>query len=92
MSELIQDLVPDVRDEDGHLYRARVLGEARPDGMWVGWIEFRPHGGGQARRTPPETTQPNLSALRYWASGVEAVYLDGALERAIVGARTRQAG
>ena len=38
-----------------------------------------------------ETTQPNLEALRYWASGLEPVYLEGALERAIAGRRSDSA-
>ena len=81
---LIQRMSAKIADEDGHEYTARVLGEARGDGMWVGRIEFRPRGvGGQPLRTPVETTQPNLDALRYWASGLEPVYLEGALERAI---------
>jgi hypothetical protein len=32
--------------------------------------------------TDRETTQGSLAAVRYWASGISAVYLDGALERA----------
>jgi hypothetical protein len=29
-----------------------------------------------------ETTQPDRAALEYWASGIEPIYLDGALARA----------
>ena len=83
MSEVIAELSPTIHDEDGHPYAARVLGEERADGLWAGRIEFRPLSGGLPRRTGVETTQPNLGALRYWASGLEAVYLEGALERAI---------
>jgi hypothetical protein len=39
------------------------------------------------RRTRRETTQPSQKALTYWARGIEPVYLEGALERAIVNSR-----
>jgi hypothetical protein len=32
--------------------------------------------------TGVETTQPNAEALEYWASGLEQIYLEGALKRA----------
>ena len=52
--------------------------------VWEGWLEFAPLGGrGIVRRSQVETTQPNREALAYWASGIEPVYLEGALERAI---------
>ena len=90
MPLVILELSAHVTDEDGHPYTARVLGEQRPDGMWIGTIEFRPRGGsGQPRRTAAETTQPNRAALAYWATGLEPIYLEGALERAISGVRSR---
>lgn len=68
---------------DGSEYDAYVLGARRPDGTWEGWLEFvarsRPH---LRLRTPRETTQPDLIALGYWATGLEPVYLEGAIERA----------
>jgi hypothetical protein len=73
-----------VRDPDGHPYSATARGEQRADGTWIGWIDFMPlPAGGLVRSTPRETTQPNLPALRYWALGLEPVYLEGALARAI---------
>ena len=70
------------RDDDGHTYQARTVGREREDGTWIGWIEFTPRGGrGLRRRTDRETTQPNRLALRYWALGLDEVYLDGALKR-----------
>jgi hypothetical protein len=64
---------------------ARAMGRQRKDRtVWEGWLEFTPVGGrGIIRRSQIETTQPNREALAYWASGVEPVYLEGALERAI---------
>ncbi len=83
MDALVHEFRTAVRDADGHPYRARVLGRQRGDGTWIGWLEFSPRGsGGLVRRTQPETTQPSRDALRYWASGIEPTYLEGALERA----------
>ena len=83
MAELIHVCETEVRDAGGVTYRAAVHGEGRDDGTWVGWIEFRPAGGGEsARRTGQETSQPNRDALAYWASGLEPVYIDGAFSRA----------
>ena len=64
-------------------YMARALGLQRPDGTWEGWLEFTPEAGvGAVLTTAQETTQSDLKALEYWASGLEPVYLSGALERA----------
>jgi len=83
MNALIHEFTMRARDEDGHVYRARAFGSRRADGTWVRWIEFSPHDGGIVRRTRRETTQPSRDALLYWALGLDGVYLDGALERAI---------
>jgi len=82
MAELIQEFADAVRDARGNEYVASVYGEAR-GGTWEGWIEFRPlEGGGPVLRTGRETTQPDRGALEYWATGLEPVYLEGALARA----------
>jgi hypothetical protein len=83
--EIIHEFKGEIGDADGHTYTARALGRKRPGRtVWEGWLEFTPvGGGGMLRRGPVETTQPNREALAYWASGVEPVYLEGALERAI---------
>lgn len=85
VSILIHVFTTDISDPDGHLYTARALGRQRKDRtVWEGWLEFTPRGdGGMVRKGPIETTQPNREALAYWASGLEPVYLEGALERAI---------
>jgi hypothetical protein len=81
---LIHSFTGSIHDADGHAYRARALGRQRADRMWVGWLEFRPISSGMLlRRSPIETTQPNREALAYWASGLEPVYLEGALARAM---------
>ena len=64
-------------------YRARACGRERDDGTWEGWIEFVPEDGGRVLASARETTQPNLTDLEYWATGLTPVYLEGALERAL---------
>jgi hypothetical protein len=66
-------------------YRARACGSEMDDGLWQGWIEFTPFGGGAPMRSGRETTQPNRADLVYWATGLSTVYLEGALKRAIEG-------
>ena len=84
MDELVHEFRTPVRDLDGHLYRVRAFGRDRRDGTWIGWLEFTPEGTGKVvRRTQRETTQPSLEAVRYWASGLEPVYLEGAVVRAV---------
>ena len=61
-------------------YRVRVYAEKRKN-VWIGWIEFRPKRG-KALKTGEETSQPTKKAVEYWATGLEPVYLEGALERA----------
>jgi hypothetical protein len=70
---------------DGKMYLARACGRNRPDGLWEGWIEFEREDGEVAVRTTRETTQPNRTDLAYWASGLTAVYLEGAFRRATEG-------
>jgi hypothetical protein len=83
MPEHIHTLSTPVRGGVGTTYEAHVLGERRSDGTWSGWLEFRPVGqSGRPLRTGQETTQPDRSALDYWAGGLEPVYLEGALARA----------
>lgn len=81
MTELIQTYTEVIRDSRGEEFTASAHGEEREGGTWEGWLEFRT-ASGEVRRTGRETTQPNLEALRYWASGLEPLYLDGAFARA----------
>ncbi len=80
MGELIQTYT-EVVVSGGVEYVASAVGAERADGTWEGWIEFRSEAG-DVRRTGRETTQPDRDALRYWASGLEPLYLDGAFARA----------
>jgi hypothetical protein len=69
-------------DATGLEYLVRIYGQPRADGTWVGWLEFVAVGAAAARRTDQETSQPNRGALAYWATGLEAAYLEGAFARA----------
>ena len=72
-----------VQDTSGNIYEVLIYGEPRPDGTWEGWLEFIPLSAElSSLRTERETTQPNLSALQYWATGLEPMYLAGAFQRA----------
>lgn len=64
---------------DGTIYDVNVCGEQRGN-VWHGWVEFQ--SGSVVLRTPTETTQSKFSDLEYWASGLDAVYFEGAFRRA----------
>jgi len=70
---------------DGTRWEARACGAAMTDGLWHGWLEFVPVGGGEVLRSPRETTQPNRTDAEYWATGLTDVYLQGALQRTLDG-------
>jgi hypothetical protein len=78
---LIHTFVDQFLDEGRRLWDVRVLGQERDDGTWIGWLEFSNPALG-IRRTDRETTQSNAEGLTYWATGLEPVYLQGALNRA----------
>lgn len=84
MEVLLEFQIP-VFATDGTAYGARACGGEAGDGTsrWHGWIEFVPVGGGATVRTPRETTQRNRADTAYWASGLTARYLEGALQRAL---------
>ena len=64
-------------------YIVRIFGEERPDETWIGWLEFHSADAKKlAMLTEQETSQPNRTALEYWADGLEPVYLEGAFARA----------
>ena len=74
-------LTPEIA-RGGSKYKVRVVGFQRDDGMWEGRLEFQ-DGSGTPLPTGHETTQPNLTDLKYWATGLEPIYLEGALQRAL---------
>jgi hypothetical protein len=78
--ELIHSFTTSVADETGRWWRATAYG--KPGGsLWLGWIVFT-NEAGETVETDIETRQPDRGALEYWATGVEPIYLDGALARA----------
>ena len=82
--ELVHERTIGLRDEDGVVYdRARIYGEPQDDGRWAAFIEFVSVDGSRVARTTRETTQRNASDVAYWATGLEAVYFEGALDRAL---------
>jgi len=83
MAELLQEYSTRVAGQDGTEYIVRSYGEERVDGTWAGWLEFSPTSAfREVLRTGQETSQPNKTAIEYWATGLEAIYFEGALERA----------
>lgn len=83
MAEVLVEFSDSVADSDGITYTARACGAEGDGGRWQGWIEFIPHDNGEPIRSGRETTQPNRTDTVYWATGLTAVYLQGALERAL---------
>ena len=81
MAELIHEFTAQVKDRQVGSYVAQAWGRRMDDGRWEGWLVFLPLARGFARRTGRETTQANLEALAYWVTGLELVYLEGALKR-----------
>jgi hypothetical protein len=84
MAYFIHEHTARVKAPDGTEYCARTYAAVRGDGTWNGWIEFVPaYGRGIVLSTGQETSQPDRKAVEYWAGGLEPVYLEGALARAL---------
>jgi len=83
MAEVIQRYTTQFQDENGLTYSVMARGERSASGTWEGWLEFYPVDKAKAvLLTGRETTQPDRSALAYWASGLEPLYFEGAFDRA----------
>jgi hypothetical protein len=83
MAEVFVTFTEPVVGPDGDTYFGRVCGGEMEDGRWQGWLEFEPADGSETLRSPRETTQPDRTDLAYWATGLTAVYLEGALNRTL---------
>jgi hypothetical protein len=83
MPETLHEIPVPFVGPDGLRYAVRVCGAERADGTWMAWLEFCPEIG-PIRRTDRETSQPNRDATLYWATGLEAIYLEGAFARSYV--------
>jgi len=90
MAETLAQFDALVRDRHGRLYAAKACGRERDDRLWEGWIEFESTETGETLRSFRETTQPNVTDVRYWATGLTPVYLEGALDRILTAAPPRQ--
>lgn len=84
VAEVLVQFTSAVAGPNGGSFTARACGRQMDDDRrWEGWIEFVPDSGGAALRTPRESVQPNRQDLHYWATGLTAAYLEGALSRAL---------
>jgi hypothetical protein len=83
MAEVLVEFSDVVITSGSRRYMARACGAPVASGQWQGWLEFIDVDSGDAVRSPRETTQPNRTDTVYWATGLTAVYLEGALNRAL---------
>ena len=84
MEHLVQERDLLISDGSGGIYdRVRVYAMPHTAGTWAGFIEFVGAGGTPDVRTDRETTQSTVAAVTYWATGLEPLYFEGALERAL---------
>jgi hypothetical protein len=79
---LVHEFAERMVAEDGELLAVRVFGQGRADGTWLGWLTFAALDGRRVKRTPRETTQSTREQVAYWATGLQASYLEGAFRRA----------
>jgi len=83
MAELLLSYGEPVINSNGR-YHARAIGRLAEDGMWDGWLEFEPlDEDGPVVVGAVESRQPEAHDLAYWATGLTAVFLEGALKRAL---------
>ena len=83
MAETLVVFDTPVGDRNNRLYHVKACGRQRDDRIWEGWLEFESIDTGEVIPTGRETTQPNVTDLQYWATGLTAVYLEGALQRTL---------
>lgn len=80
---IVHERLVSLEGGDGQTYAlVRVHADRLAGDTWEGWIEFLTETG-QRVVTDRETTQPSKDAVAYWATGLEPVYLEGALARAV---------
>jgi len=82
--ELVHERDISITDDTGRLYDCvRVYAQPQTGGTWAGILEFLPTDGGPAIRSARETTQSTSDGVVYWATGLEPIYFEGALARAL---------
>jgi hypothetical protein len=81
--ELVHERDIAITDDSGRLYDGlRVYAVSQTGGTWAGILEFLPADGSDPIRSARETTQSSPDGIAYWATGLQPIYFDGALERA----------
>jgi hypothetical protein len=83
MDTLFQQFERPIRDASGDTFLVFVQGRSRPHDTWEAWLVFERQRDARRFSTPVESTQPDASAILYWASGLTNTYLEGALDRAL---------
>ena len=83
MAEVLVEYTDVVLTVAERRYKAQACAAPVASGQWHGWLEFIDIDSGDALRSGRETTQPNKADTLYWATGLTAVYLEGALARAL---------
>jgi hypothetical protein len=84
MAELVHERPLRLTDAAGRVYDSiLVFAQPLPGGTWEAWLEFTSEDGALTVRGPRETTQSTLDDVAYWATGLEPVFFEGALERAL---------
>jgi len=84
MKELVHERHLTITDVNGALYdRVRVYAELQGTGRWGGIIEFAAADGGATVHTGRETTQTTAGDVARWAMGLEPIYFEGAIDRAV---------
>ena len=82
--EFVHQFRTQIARPDGTRYVARAYTDQETIGtLWEAWLVFFPMDGGTAVATDRETTQSKRDDVDYWASGIEPIYLEGALVRAL---------
>ena len=82
MERLLQSFDAPLHARTGDIYDVQVFGRSRPGDTWQAWLVFRRRRDLETFTTGSETTQPSEAAVLYWATGLSATYLEGALARA----------
>jgi hypothetical protein len=81
--ELVHERDIAMTDDSGRLYDGlRVYAVPQAGGTWAGILEFLPADGSDPIRSARETTQSTPDGVAYWATGLQPIYFEGAIERA----------
>jgi hypothetical protein len=84
MIETVHERIVDLVDPEGRRYDRAFVYAERGRATWRAWIEFLPlDDDGDILVTGTETTQSKLGDVAYWATGLEALYFEGAFRRAV---------